>query len=220
MTPSAPLPDAQRRDVEEFTKAARRILAQRGVYGGPRPAALAWLLAFVQDDLTTYSFGEWSDRWAEVKRFSIDAGLGQSVVPLSNQESRSFPGPGEKDAMLTLQQVMKGDIDAYVNQGAATTFALKIRLHLRKDAPRVIVQSANREDSFQFQAFHLLADIGARIRRCRRCQRLFLAGRSDKEFCSGNCQALQYKREHPLKKTKPKPKGKRLRKGGARHGKR
>jgi hypothetical protein len=229
--------EAQRQRVEEFTKAGARILSQRGVYGGARPAALAWLLTFVQDDLRIKSFGEWADRWAEVKRFALDGGLGSNEPPLSDQEglsltlpgrfsspftaSRSFPGPGEKDALILLQQAIKSDLDTYVDQGSATTFALAIKLTVRKEAPRIEVESADITVAFQYQAFHLIGELGTRIRRCRRCQRLFLAGRSDKQFCSGTCQAMMWKDEHPPKRTrKTKPKGRHLKKGRADHAKR
>jgi hypothetical protein len=236
MTSKSEPTEAQRHPVEEFSKAGARILSQRGVYGGARPAALAWLLSFVQDDLTTYSFGKWSDRWAEAKRFALDGGLGADETPLSNQDgvrltlpgrfsspftaSRSFPGPGEKDALILLQQAIKVDLDNYVDQGSAMTFDLTIKLNVRKDAPRVIVQSADLTIAIQYQAYHLIAEIGPRIRRCRRCRRLFLAGRSDKQFCSGTCQAMQWKDEHPPKKMKKtKRKGRPLKKGRADHAK-
>jgi hypothetical protein len=241
MTPTKQFINEQRRQADEFTKAAARILTQRGVHGGARPAALAWLLHFVQEDATTYSFGAFSDRWEEVKRFSVDGGLGPGEPPLSNQEAvllqlpgrhanpftatRSFPGPSEKDTLITLQQVIKGDINSYLNDGSATTFELRIKLKVAKNASSVMVQSNDLSIGFQYQVFHLLAEIGPQIRKCRRCRRLFLAGRKDREFCSGTCQAMMWKDEHPKdehppKTAKKKPKGKQLHKGVKRHAKR
>jgi len=80
--------------------------------------------------------------------------------------------------------------------------------------PGVSVHPADLETglrtSFLYQMAYLLGEMGPRIRRCRGCQRLFLAGRTDKAFCSGLCQAKTYKREHPKTKSK---------KGVKRHGK-
>jgi len=234
MTSNSPSTEKQRRQAEEFNKAARRILAQRRVYRGARPAALVWLLTFAQDDVTKYSFGEWADRWAEVKRFALDGGLGLVGATLSNQDgvrptlpgrfaspftaTRSFPGPGEKEIFITLQQDIKGDLDAYVDQGSATTFDLTIKPKVGKDAPRISVQSKDYSIGFQYQAFHLIGELGPRIRKCRRCQRLFLAVRSDKKYCAGTCQAMTWKDEHPPETTRKKPKGKILKKGGKHHG--
>ena len=220
-----------RGESEEFNKAGERILSQRGVYGGARPAALVWLLTFSQEDADRYSFGEWSDRWEEVKRFAKDGGLGPNEAPLSNQATvrlalphrlaspftatRAFPGPGEQDMMKTLKADMKGSITSYVEQGWARTGEYKLDLIVKRDAARVSVIS-DIYPAFLYQAFQLIGELGSRIRQCRGCRRLFLAGRTDKKWCSGTCQASTWKRDNP-KKTIPK---KSKQKGGKRGTKR
>ena len=215
MTPNGQPTDEQRRQVEEFTKAGARIQRQRGVYGGSRPAALAWLLTFAQEDARTYSLGELSDRWEEVKRFAHDGGLGFAEPPLSNQAGARpvIPGPRDKHTILMLQQELKAYLDIYIEHGEVRTNGVTIDMLVRRAPPGLSV-NADAHPAFLYQAFHLLGEIGQRIRKCRRCQKLFLAGRSDKTFCSGTCQATKWKADHSEKKAQVKPKKKRLRKGG------
>lgn len=42
--------------------ALQRIQASPGVYGGARPCALAWLLAFAQENVAQYSYGTFANR--------------------------------------------------------------------------------------------------------------------------------------------------------------
>lgn len=224
---------AQRRRNDEFGKAGERILKQRGVYGGARPAAAVWLLTLCQEKAGTYSLGELSNRWEEVKRFSIDGGLGPDEPPLSNQggvllalpgrfadrftASRPFPGPGERETLGMLQEDLKATIEAYVTQGWAHTGKDKFDFIVKKDSPGVSVV-AELYPACLYQTLHLLGEIGHRIRKCRRCKRLFLAGRSDKAYCSGTCQAMKWKDEHPRKVKKKKPKQTMRKKKGGKHG--
>ena len=206
----------------EFRKAGERIQDARGIYKGGRPAAkaLAWALNFSQEDPTTYSHGEWSNKWAEVKRFAQDAGLGQDEPPITHAvkvrvwPELAFPGSIEKRALRTMQCEAKAYFEIYVKKGQVRTNGILLDLSVSKAVSRVSVL-ADLHPSFLYQVFHLLADCGPRIRQCQGCERFFLAGRSDKKWCSGICQATIWKREHPRARGKKQPTSK---KRGKRHG--
>jgi hypothetical protein len=204
---------------DERTRAGKRIMAQQGLYGGARPCALAWLLTFAQEPITALSLTELTLRWEEVKRFAEDAGLGEGP-PLTNQRSiwpqlpavvaspfthqRTTPGPGVRDFLQSVQAVVSTSLKLYVTEKRIRYGGLAIDIEVNEDTPGVIVHAADLQTGFFYQMYHLLGDLRRRIKQCgyRSCQRLFLAGRADRAFCSGLCQAKQYKLDHPKKSTK------------------
>jgi ribosomal protein S27AE len=212
-----------RHETDEFRKAGERIRKQRSLYKGARPAALAWVVEFAQREIDTYSLGELSDRWEEVKRFSLDAGVGQddpqsiratrvrNTLPgrLANPftEIRQSPGSAERAFLQMLQQELNAYLGLYVSQGEVRTNGVVLDLVVRKGSSMMAI-SADLHPSFLYQFFNLLADFGANIKTCRRCPRLFLAKRSDRQWCSGTCQVTQWKIDHPeskaAKQTSPK----------------
>ena len=211
---------------EELAKAGLRIMEQRSLYGGARAASLAWALAFFQEDAERYSFGECCDRWWEVRRFALDGGVGPEdrltgmdrvrhrlpgrlASPVD--EIRPYPGPGDRDMLATLQGAGLAGIREYVRTGRATTGTIPLNFTITKDRRGVLV-NGDTPFAFEYQLIHLLDALGSRVKQCRRCKRMFLAGRSDKEFCSGTCQALTWKQEHPT------PSPKRSAKKGGTHG--
>ncbi|MBS0158598.1 MAG: hypothetical protein JSS26_08405 [Nitrospira sp.] len=218
----------------EFRKAGERILAQRGVYGGARHAALVWLLTFAQENPTEYSTGEGANRWEELKRFAFDAGLGPDEPPISNQISVRWPGdkrarfgeepplstpaeavhspfyPGMQRELAKFQMELRDYLERYVKSGGVSINGLTLDLHVTNSTEGVLVSSWL-HPCFFYQAFHLLGELGPRIRKCEGCARLFLAGRSDKKWCSGLCQAKTYKRMNPAKQHEASPTNK---KGG------
>lgn len=209
--PAAAVPE-RLRPALEFVKAGQRLLAQRGAYGGAVPSALMWLLTFSQENLDALSAGGLADRWEEAKRFAVDAGLGGAAEPgeppFTNQASLtiSMPRPAPiLDTLKSLQRAAQDVLRAYLETGQATSEALRIALHVSRTRRGVFVHAADLRAGFLYQLFHLLGASGSRIRQCRCCARLLLAGRTDKEFCSARCQAKQYKRDHaPAQRTRTK----------------
>lgn len=63
------------------------------------------------------------------------------------------------------------------------------------------------EDALQWWLASLLANQGNRLRRCLPCQKLFIANRTDKIFCSSKCRGLHNMRD--LRKTSVDRYGKR-----------
>ncbi len=204
---------------DEFLRAGGRIMEQTGFYGGARPCALAWVLTFAQDTLEKLGWGDRINRWQEVKRFAADGGVGDEAA-FTNQVSvrvqlpdrlhspytdkRTEPGPGELDFLKTLQSAVLTDLRSYLRVGRTRMGGLTIDLTVTREPPAVAVHAANLHTGFFYQLFHLLGELGPRIKECRGCTRLFLAGRTDKEFCNRLCQAVVYKREHPKKRKQPK----------------
>ncbi|NOS82765.1 MAG: hypothetical protein HOP32_14405 [Nitrospira sp.] len=232
-------PDQQQ--AHELQEAGTRIQDQVGKYGGARAAALAWLVAFLQEHVATYSAGDWQNRWWETLRFCRDGGLGPEEPRLSNLRSvtrslpgrlagpydpiRLYPGPADREWMEGLQGVWLTNVQHYVTGGEVPTGDQPVNFKVQKGTPGMVVTVPNDDAAFAYQLIHLLAEFGPRLGQCRYCTTIYLAGRSDKLYCAAVCQAMQYKRAHPktqgAKTRKPTVKGKTkptLNKRGKRHG--
>lgn len=209
---------------KEFMKAGKRLMAQRGVYGGARPCAVVWLLRFVQEDLVTLGKGGLSDRWEEVKRFAFDAGIEErddDEFPLTNVGTVECRFPAETTPLIalnSLQTTARDRLTVYLHRSPIIIDRLQVSFELQpafpeQASPRVTAHFHSVQDAFLYQMIHLIAGLGNRIRICKCCNQLFLAGRTDKEFCSGRCQARKYKRDRS-----GKTKGKKLKKEGGNRG--
>jgi len=231
----ATMADEDRTQEQELLEAGERIQAQRGQHGDSLRASLAWLLTFIQEDATTYSYEELRRRWWEVLRFCRDGGLAHDDPRLSNLGQirypvhglgALFPGPGQRNQLLTLQSGWKAGVQAYLSGGNISTSDVRVRLTVQKGTPGVSVTAIDEATAFEFQLIHLLGFLGQRIKECHycKCKKLFLAGRTGKRFCAGtSCQALQYKIDHPknkaLKRHTAKNMAAKKRKKGGRHDK-
>lgn len=201
----------------EFVKAGGRITSESGVYGGAAQSAMVWLLKFRGIDVASLSTGGLTDKLMEVVRFSFDGGLifnrglgssdegrherltieGLTIAPLS-------VAPG--DFLSELQRKVRGLLDQYLREGHLHIENLVVSLDVWRTRPGVTIHSDNLTTGFLYHMGQLLGMLGHRLRTCRHCKTCFLAGRTDKAYCSRPCQALQYKVDHPPKK------------GGKRHG--
>jgi len=208
---SALIPDPILSPIEfikiEFLPAGRRILGKRAEYGGVKPSALAWLVDFLQEDLDVLSKSplELASRLAEVMRFSVDGGLSGTGEPAPLIGIKLvWPGWPERHSSLELaaaiQKRAKDILNRYLAEGVAYFDDLTITLIAWREPCCVAVEAESVESGFLYQMAALLRDLGTRIRACRRCNRQFLAGRSDKLFCSGSCQIQQYWIDHPEKR--------------------
>jgi hypothetical protein len=217
----------------EFHKAGERLMAQRGQYGGARPCALVWVIQFAQEDLQALATGGLLDRLEEVNRFSFDAGISSAflqgdtrvlLIPtIINSVSIGFPPTATPlSVLMDLQRDVYKLLDAYVRGQEVKIESGQVSYEVtrKKDIPnsgRVTRHMHGMKDAALLQVLHLLAELGHRIKTCTYCEKLFLAGRMDKQFCSGLCQAMQYK-----KKRKEGPKDttgvSRRKKGRKNHG--
>jgi hypothetical protein len=67
--------------------------------------------------------------------------------------------------------------------------------------PGFYLECPTGEESLQWWLASLLTDQGHRLRRCLPCQKLHIANRTDKNFCSPKCRALnnmRHKRKTPI----------------------
>ena len=195
---------------ETLDRAFARIQASPGQYGGPRPCALAWLLAFVQDDPMQYSDRTLIDRWWEVRRFAVDAGLASEdnrVCRLMIDRPALGRWPETDDhsrrMLARLQQHTALLIEWYCDgTGEVGTGELRLSFRVKRGRPGVWAAVTDEQTAFTYQTIHLLADLGTRILRCRCCHRYMLAGRTDKQYCSNRCQSAHYKQIHKGKTRK------------------
>ncbi|THJ24515.1 MAG: hypothetical protein CAF45_004910 [Nitrospira sp. CG24E] len=222
----------------ELQKAGVRIQNQAGQYGGARPAALAWLVAFLQDDHTKYSMGDWTLRWWEVLKFCGDGGLPPEELRLCNLTSITgraeglytnialAPNAAARFWMSSLKSSSLAGLKHYVAGGALGTGALPMNFTVRKGTPGLAATVPHYDAAFTYQMINLVAEFGPRLGQCRYCKTMYLAGRSDKTYCSAVCQAMQWKIDHPktppVKPSKPTVKGRKkpTAKKGGRHAKR
>lgn len=218
--------------------ALQRIQASPGVYGGARPCALAWVLAFVQENVAQYSYGTFANRWWEALRFGRDAGLGPQEERVCNvviEGAGPLRGPGGyirspagelvfddsagRQGLAKLQEEARLLVQWYVGGATVGTGEMPISFRTQPTKPGLWAVVSDEHVAFRYQLIHLLADLGPRIRQCSLCKRFVLAGRTDKRYCSNVCQARAYKRDHAGASEKGKRKQrKQLTKGGT-HGK-
>lgn len=209
-----PLPDGARSGLE-FHKAGQRLMAQRGQYGGARPCALVWAIQFAQEDLKALAAGGLSDRLEEMKRFSVDAGIGEAfeqgnardslLMMNTTVDAQLSPTALPLNVLLRMQDEVRAVLADYVSGQLGIKVPLSVSYEVTRDihtpnSGRVLLHLLDMRQGVFLHLFHLLAELGARIKPCRYDGTLFLAGRTDKQFCSGLCQAMQYKKDHPKDK--------------------
>ena len=198
----------------EFQKAGLRIMAQRKQYGSARPGALAWILQFAQEKLRDLSTGGIADRLEEVKCFSVDAGIGEAIAQGDARDSlllmdvRVETDLGASFIPLSLLLLLQKEVHAILNdyvRGLPGLIVHFLPVSYELTDRRVHLHLHDQRHGFLLHLFHLLADLGSRVKRCayNACGQLFLAGRKDKQFCSAPCQAMQWKTDHK-KIAKPK----------------
>ena len=225
---SSPLP-AGVRFAMEFQKAGHRLMAQRGQYGGAKPCAMAWAVALAQEDLIALASGGLLDRLEEVRRFSFDAGLGEAMLQgdaetqLLMNISPSIdisPHLSPLAILSEIQREVRVRLDAYVRGREVTLNARQVSYEVTRTgigkhpSGRIVLHVPEMKDAVLLHLLYLLAELGPRLKSCDYCGKLFLAGRMDKRFCSGTCQAMQYKKDHPKNNRAVT----RRKKGGKRHG--
>lgn len=209
--------------VDEWTLAASRITQHSGAHGGREPAAMAWLLDFVQTPLDELSAGQRTDKEWEVSRFAFDAGL---VMTLDNLQAKPMiteigvnemsTGHITAQILTRIQQTTRNAVENFIAQGEATFHNIAGSMTVsspRHGTGQALRFSGEMESCFYFVTGQLLTRNGDRIRTCKGCGRLVLMARRDKEFCTQACQVADWKRKH-LKKGG----GRNPAKGG-RHGK-
>jgi len=212
--PASPPLSAGLRFGLEFMKAGHRLMGQRGQYGGPAPCALVWAVRFAQEKLAALAVGGLADRLEEARRFSFDAGIGEALLQ-GDIRGRLFLNISVEldisartsplNVLVDLQCAVRKQLDAYLSGQEVTLAPLQVSYEVTRtndnpDSGRVLLHLQSMKDAVLLHLFHLLAELGPRLKKCGYCGQLFLAGRMDKKFCSGTCQAMQYKRDHPKKK--------------------
>ena len=189
------MPENVRRAME-FQKAAQRLMSQRGQYGGGRPCALAWLLHLLRKIFPHLAHGGQSDRYEELQRFSFDGGLAESILQGDIQTSLllnisvEYPVRAEPfDVLTEVQREVRARLDAYVRGEPVTLGGLQVTYEVTRTAANplsgcVLLHVHGLKDAVLLHLFHLLAELGPRTKSCLYCEKLFLAGRTDKRFCS------------------------------------
>ncbi len=203
---------------EEWARARGRLLEGHGRHRGNRPAALAWALKFAQLSLDQLSHGDRFNLLLELFHFCRDGGgtheRPDSINKHAAQDLELIEKNTEQFAgyWRDLQRLVIDQVELFL-KGEPVILPIRVTLNIRRGIHPPRIESEVTGSSFQYQFAHLLSECGDRIRLCRGCKKYFLAGRSDKKWCSGLCQATIYQQEHPPKKPKQKKA-----KGGQRHG--
>lgn len=226
---TSPLPTGVRLAME-FRKAGQRLMSQRGQYGGAKPCAMAWAVALAREDLPALASGGLLDRLEEVRRFSFDAGLGEALLQgdavtqlLMNISPTIILSPHVSPLAILreIQREVRVLLDAYVGGREVTINDRRVSYEVTRTvhdltSGRVMLHVPEMKDAVLLHLLYLLAELGPRLKSCDYCGKLFLAGRMDKRFCSGTCQAMQYKKDNPKNNRAVT----RRKKGGKRHAKR
>ncbi len=185
-----------------------------GRHDDPRPTALAWLVAFAQEDLASLSPKSLLARWQECRRFALDAGLVEGA--LRRGRSPKFPmgsvtmsppaGGMEHIDLDNLQKPLRRGLRDLLEKGEVKIDLPHLHMTIRATAQgsSITIDAADMGTGFRYNAAQLLGDMGHLVRQCRgECGSIFVAGRSHRWFCSNKCQARIYKREHKKAGGKP-----------------
>jgi hypothetical protein len=222
-------PTASIPDLTELGKAAMRL--------GETPSSfMRWVLKFIQQDLSSFSIGDWLNLGHEVLLFSL---LGK---PVAEDPSKIIPRLGisipempTHETIVDLQLKTRSHIENILSK-EETTFTesgpvtQKIII-LRKAGPvgARVAKAVGRKpltrdcayriplDRLPWEAFkHALADLlletGFNLRQCPECRTIFLTDRRNKQFCTPRCVSRGTTRRYLDKQRKSKLKSGRARK--------
>jgi hypothetical protein len=146
-----------------------------------------------------------------MKRFSVDAGIGEAfeqgdardslLMMNTTVDAQLSPTALPLNVLWRMQEEVRAVLADYVSGQPGITIRLSVSYEVTLDVHtptrgRVLLHLHDMRQGVFLHLFHLLAELGPRIKPCRYCEKLFLAGRTDKQFCSGLCQAMQYKKDH------------------------
>ena len=164
---------------------------------------IGWLVHFIQIDLDALTPSEWMVLAYEVASFAEADGPDRHTLPIISSSGwavQAMPGetlectlPSRKEAMQ-LQQTIRGHLEQ-LWQHAVTpvTFSdltlivtMPGALHARHGS--LLVATTPKTKEFEYRVAVSLAHYAGRVRRCRECQRIFLAARRDQLFCDPRCQ--------------------------------
>lgn len=164
---------------------------------------IGWLVNFIQIDLDALTPSEWMVLAYEVASFAEADGPDRYTLPIASTSGwtvQAIPGemleytlPSRKEAMK-LQQTIRGHLEQLWQHAVApVTFSdltlvvtMPGALHARHGS--LLVATTPKTKEFEYRVAVSLAHHAGRIRRCRECQRIFLAARRDQLFCDPRCQ--------------------------------
>jgi hypothetical protein len=168
---------------EELHKASERI--------GPTPEdGVRWLLRFSEDDLTRLSAGDVLNRRYECFAFALGR---QRDLPNLYFEEGEQPFPSADD-LATFHENVREVVKAVLSHGRVKFQFSDITLNLHHeafaaDSPWLLrATSDSNLDVFRFAVLYEVLPLARKIRRCPECQKIFLADRTNQEFCSVQCQ--------------------------------
>jgi hypothetical protein len=184
-----------RPDPQEFEAAAARLTATSDVHGGPEPAAVAWLLNFIQ--ATSFAPLVIDTTLYELVRFAADGGqrgadYGQArgtwdgCVRFQSPFSRSFEDKLQE--LQLLQRMVRHAIEHYLQHGEANFPPEEGAFTIMRGVPRVLYSGTSLAGGVFFMAGQLLARYGHRVKVCEGCPRIMFMGRKDQRFHSQKCQ--------------------------------
>ena len=197
--PTASLPDPT-----ELDKAATRL-------GATPSSFMNWVLKFIQQDLLTFSIGDWLNLGYEVLLFTL---LGK---PVSDDPSKTIPRLGisipampTPETITDLQVATRKHIENILSKGQ-TTFTeagpVSEKIVILKKAGPIGVRLASAagrkplsedcayripigrlpRNAFERALAALLMVTGPNLRRCAECRMIFLTDRRNKQFCCLRC---------------------------------
>lgn len=184
--------------IEEWMKAGERLVKAQAEYGGREEAVTAWLINFVQMPLDL-STGQRIDLHWELARFAFDGGvvftaenMQPGVSPLEYGVASLDLEPVTDQQTAEIQRVLKNAIEEFKSVGKVTFPPIHGSFTVTQNA--LLRFGGNLAANVYFIAGQLLSRYGNKMRICKRCRRLTLMGRRDKQFCSQNCQILFWKK--------------------------
>lgn len=190
--------ERERQHDHEMKKALQRI--REGADG-----EVGWLTRFVQTDLEALSPSEWMVLAYEVATFAATGASGAKMLPIVGQQENGWSVqvlpptawhwslPSRQEAKQ-LQTLLRHYLQQFWEKGYARMRFYDLTLiafgpgYLDERRGVVSVYARRPAKEFEYRAAYLLARDGWRIRRCRECQRIFLAIRRDQLYCDIRCQ--------------------------------
>jgi hypothetical protein len=164
---------------------------------------IGWLVNFIQLDLESFTPSEWMVLAYEVASFAEANGPDRHALPIASAsgwtvqailgETLEYTLPSRKEAMQ-LQGTIRGHLEQLWQYAVAPVTFSDLTLvvtmpgafHERHGSLLVATKPKTKE--FEYRVAVSLAYHAGRVRRCRECQRIFLAARRDQLFCDPRCQ--------------------------------
>lgn len=187
----------------ELEKARDRI-------GHTADEAMRWLLRFAALDLDRLSAGDWLNTQYDV------LALGKFGIPRVTPIQPFMPlhyglATGtvlHPDKVRAVHTTARAGVEKVLDRGIPVWNVVSLEFLLLPEPVWTLMAQGEFDTTVSYTLAHLFAQTASRIRRCPQCQKVHLADRDNKFYCSTRCQSLagtrRFRQAHGLISGRPR----------------